>query len=186
MTARCFAFLLAGAILAPSAMAQSVKKPTTYGASALDASNARLEQDAIDELKSNPGGNAWFVDLDMVFPNTREEYEALGKYVILEFNIFSNDQSELPLSKVYVGGVALNCPAVVPRDVPSASATAKAFGKFRMDSLCVLPMEVDHLPSLFHTFKRLRKEGADRCENERRIERFIRELIRPSRPRSAE
>ncbi len=144
MTARVSFFLVASFLIASSSLAREQRQlPKTVGPSALNSHAARIEHEAVEDLKADRAGSPWSVDLDMVFPIDKAEYEALGKYVILVFALFSNDQTELPLSGAYVGGTPLKCLRPVPRDVPPASATAKAFGKFRSDTLCVLPMDLE-------------------------------------------
>jgi hypothetical protein len=141
--ARASAVLLAGVLVTSTALAQEQRRqPNTHGPSALETHAARIEHDAVEDLKTGPAGFPWFVDLDVVFPTDGAEYQALGKYAILVFALFSNDQTELPLARAYVGDVPLKCLGPVSRGVPPESATAKAYGKFRADTLCVLPIGV--------------------------------------------
>jgi hypothetical protein len=142
MTARVAAFLFAGALIALPASAQPTQQPTTYGPSALADHATRIEHHAAEDLKTDPGGFGWSVDLDLYISKNKAEFEALGKYIILVFATFSNDRGELPLARVYSGGAPIKCLAPVWRDVPPQSATAKAYGKFRSDSLCVLPIDL--------------------------------------------
>jgi hypothetical protein len=137
-------FVTLGLMLASPALAQATRQqPTTYEPSSLLAHAARIERDATQDLKANPQGFGWFVDLDMYISNDKAEYEALAKYVLLVFSAFSNDPAELPLAKMSAGGVALKCSQGRRYDLPADSATAKAYGNFRADSLCVLPMPVE-------------------------------------------
>ena len=140
MKASISALLLAGLLLSLPAAAQR-RQPDTPGPSALADHAARIEHDAAQDLKSDPAGYGWFVDLDLVFPKDRAEYEALGKFAIIVLASFSNDKAELPLSAVYAAGAPLTCLSPVWRDVPPGSATAKAYGTFRSDTLCALPIE---------------------------------------------
>lgn len=143
--ARAAVFLFAGFLVASSAFAQVPRRqPNTTGPSALESHAARLEHDAVQDLKDGKPSSGWFVDLDLVFSGDKEEYEAVGKYGLMVFALFSSDQTQLPLAHAYVGGVELKCLPSVSRDVPSDSATAKAFGKFRADTLCLLPLDLEH------------------------------------------
>jgi len=151
---------LAGMIAVFPAQAQTMRQqPTTYGPMSLLAHAARIESDAARDLKTNPEGFGWFLDLDMVFPDNKAEYEALGKYLLLDFSAFSNDAAELPLANVYVGGVALKCSQGRRYDLPSDSATAKAYGKFRMDSLCTLPMPLERMSNVITVDFAKNREG---------------------------
>jgi hypothetical protein len=148
MTAKAASCFLAGLVIASSALAQEMRKqPNTPGPSALESHAERMEHDAIQDIQSGNLGTGWFIDLDIVFPTDKEEYEAVGKYALMVFALFSDDRTDLPLAHAYVGGLPLKCLKSVPRDVPSASAMAKAFGKFRADTLCVLPMDVERRSS---------------------------------------
>lgn len=139
MRTRFFAVLLTGVFLGLPASAQQRMQPSTLGPSALADHAARIEHDAVEDLKVNPARGTGFVDLDAVEPADKAEYLALGRYIILVLATFSEDKTELPLARVYSGGAQLKCLAPVWRDVAAGSATATAYGKFRSDSLCVLP-----------------------------------------------
>ena len=147
MTARAIACFVASLIIGFPAFAQQRRQPDTKGPSALDSHAARLEHDAAEDLKAGKLATGRFVDLDIVFPGDKGEYEAVGKRALMVFALFSNDQTELPLARAYVGGVVLKCTEAVPRDVPPDSATAKSFGKYRADTLCLLPMDVERKSS---------------------------------------
>ena len=136
--------LLALAVLAisPSFAQEPRRQPNTVGPSALESHAARMEHGAMADLKAGQPATGFFVDLDIVFPTDRNEYEAVGKRVLLVFALFSDDQAELPLAGAYNGGLPLECLKSVSRHVPPESATAKAFGKFRADTLCLLPIDV--------------------------------------------
>jgi hypothetical protein len=137
-----FLFLLAGGLVPSSSFAQQRMQPVTTVPSALESHAARIEHDAVEDLKAGQPSTGTFVDLDAVFPTDKAEYEALGKYALLVFALFSDEQEKLPLAHAYSGDVPLRCLKSIARDVLPASATAKAFGKFRADTLCVLPMDL--------------------------------------------
>lgn len=134
--------VFAVSVISPSFAQEPRRQPNTVGPSALESHAARMEQDAMADLKAGQPATGFFVDLDIVFPTDRQEYEAVGKRILLVFALFSDDQSALPLARAYNGGVPLECLKSVPRDVPSESATAKALGRFRADTLCLLPIDV--------------------------------------------
>jgi hypothetical protein len=143
MTVRVVAFLLAALLMTPPSFAQvSRQQPTTQGPSALESHAARMEHDATEDIKAGQLGTGWFVDIDVVYPTDTAEYEAVGKYALMVFALFSDNRTELPLARVLVGGIQLQCLNFIPRDVPQHSASAKAFGKFRADTLCVVPVDV--------------------------------------------
>jgi hypothetical protein len=138
--AKLLAFLFAALMVTSPSFAQiSRKQPTTTGPSALLSHAARMEHDAVEDIKAGHSGTGWFVDIDIVYPTDTAEYEAVGKYALMVFSLFSDDRDELPLAQVKVGGVRLECLDFVPRGVPADSASAKAFGKFRADTLCIVP-----------------------------------------------
>jgi hypothetical protein len=142
VTVRIIILLFASTLAAFPASAQQRQQPTTYGPNMLSNYAARIEQGAVEDLKADPRSSGWLVDLDVFIPDDRPEFEALGKYTLLVFATFSDNRAELPLAKVYSGGVPLQCLAPVWRDVPPKSASAKAYGKFRSDSLCLLPIDL--------------------------------------------
>lgn len=143
MTARFLAFSLATLLAVSPSFAQETRvRSTTAGPSALEAHAARMERDAAENLKAGYPGVGWFVDIDSVYPADTAEYEAVRKSFLMVFSLFSNDRAELPLARVTVGGVQLECPDSMPRDVPLDSATARGFGKFRADTLCIVPVDV--------------------------------------------
>jgi hypothetical protein len=143
MMARFLAFLLAAAMMTAPSLAQvSRRQPTTQGPSALEEHAARMEHDAVADIKAGQTGTGWFVDIDVVYPADTAEYQAVGKYALMVFSLFSNDRTELPLANVRVNGISLQCLDFIPRDVPPDSASAKAFGEFRTDTLCVVPVDV--------------------------------------------
>jgi len=143
MITKTAVFCLAGLLVASPALAQQRQQPDTMGPSALDSHAARLEHDAVEDLKAGKLANGHFVDLDIVFPGDRQEYEAVGKNFLLVFALFSNDQADLPLARAKAGDVPLKCLKSVSRDVPPDSATAKSFGKYRADTLCLMPVDLE-------------------------------------------
>jgi hypothetical protein len=144
MRAGAAVFLLTALLFSSSSFAQVQRRqPNTSGPSALESHTARLEHDAAEDLKAGQPSTGYFVDLDMVFPTDRAEYEAVGKYALLVFALFSDDRGALPLTRVFVGSASLKCLEPISRDVPPASDTAKTFGKFRADTLCVLPIDAE-------------------------------------------
>lgn len=138
---KALVFVLAGLAASSPTFAQGQRKqPTTFGPSALESHAARMENDAANDLKTGQASTGSFVDLDIVYPHDKAEYEALGKYALMVFALFSDNQSELPLARADVGGVRLQCLDSISRKVPPKSATAKAFGRFRADTLCLVPV----------------------------------------------
>lgn len=115
--------------------------PSSYGPSALEDHAARIESYAVEYLKTNSKG-PHSVDIDVYASRDKKEFEALGKYIVLVFASFADNKAELPLSKVYSGRSPIKCLPSVWRNVPSKSATAKANGSFRSDTLCLLPIDM--------------------------------------------
>src|SRR5256885_16906231 len=103
MMARGVIFFLVGLVIVSPALAQGQRKqPNTTVPSALESHAARMEHDALQDINAGNLATGWFVDLDMVFPADKEEYETVGKYALLVFALFSDDQTGLTLAHAYV------------------------------------------------------------------------------------
>jgi hypothetical protein len=90
-----------------------------------------------------PKGAARGSSIDFCWPSSAEEYQAIGKYVLVLVSVVTQDAAELPLRRVYVtvNGEQTELAKLSSqrRDVKKGSTTHPILGPFREDGFYVAP-----------------------------------------------
>jgi hypothetical protein len=103
----------------------------------------RLEKAAARTKEQAPKGAARGSSIDFCWPSSVEEYQAIGKYVLVLVSVVTQDAAELPLRRVYVTVNGEQTELVKlssqRRDVGKGSTTFSILGPFREDGFYVAP-----------------------------------------------
>ncbi len=105
----------------------------------------RIEKAAIDYAADAPISRIVFYDIS--FPGDEQEFAALDGNAVMLFTSLSQNRKELPLERVYVlyegKKIELKLLETVLAEMDSTNTpSTKVFGKFRADSLYLLPMSL--------------------------------------------
>lgn len=144
---RLIASLFALLLLATTAEAQIVSQsPVTHGAVTPEAIGKRLEDTAERVRKMSATGGARGAVVDFAWAQDKDEYRALGKYVVVLVSAVSQDAAELPLKRVYVQSkgreIELRRIASERRDVAKESPVHAMLGPHREDGFYLAPADV--------------------------------------------
>ena len=128
--------------LSTSADAQTLtKRPVSQGAVTPADMTERLEKAAVRTKEQAPKGAARGSSIDFCWPSNVEEYQAIGKYVLVLVSVVTQDAAELPLRRVYVtvNGEQTELVKLSSQrgDVRKGSTTFSILGPFREDGFYV-------------------------------------------------
>jgi hypothetical protein len=134
-------------LVASSASAQIMGKgPVSQHAVTPEKVDQRLEESAEDTRRISAKGAARTALIDFAWPRDKEEYLALGKYVVVLINAVSQEADELPLKRVYVESngreITLEKIGSIRREVPKASPVHAMLGRYREDAFYLAPAGV--------------------------------------------
>ena len=119
------------------------QRPVSQGAVTPADMTERLEKAAVRTKEQAPKGAARGSSVDFCWPSSVEEYQAIGKYVLVLVSVVTQDAAELPLRRVYVTVNGEQTELVrlssQRRDVRKASTTFSILGPFREDGFYVAP-----------------------------------------------
>jgi hypothetical protein len=117
--------------------------PVSQGAVTPADMTERLEKAAVRTKEQAPKGAARGSSIDFCWPSSVEEYQAIGKYVLVLVSVVTQDAVELPLRRVYatVNGEQTELVRLSSqrRDVGKGSTTFSILGPFREDGFYVAP-----------------------------------------------
>jgi hypothetical protein len=86
------------------------------------------------------------VMFDIGYPKDIEEYEALDAHAVLLLTVLTQSQNEIPLKRVYVQVDGRELELVAVKQILSSQNSddviTRTFGRFRMDALYLLPMQL--------------------------------------------
>src|SRR6478735_1450391 len=130
--------------VATTADAQTLtRRPVSQGAVTPADMTERLEKAAMRTKEQAPKGAARGSSIDFCWPSSAEEYQAIGKYVLVLVSVVTQDAAELPLLRVYVtvNGEQTELAKLSSqrRDVKKGSTTHPILGPFREDGFYVAP-----------------------------------------------
>jgi hypothetical protein len=130
--------------VATTANAQTLsRRPVSQGAVTPADMTERLEKAAMRTKEQAPKGAARGSSIDFCWPSSAEEYQAIGKYVLVLVSVVTQDAAELPLRRVYVtvNGEQTELARLSSqrRDVKKGSTTHPILGPFREDGFYVAP-----------------------------------------------
>ena len=130
--------------VATTANAQTLtRRPVSQGAVTPADMTERLEKAAMRTKEQAPKGGARGSSIDFCWPSSAEEYQAIGKYVLVLVSVVTQDAAELPLRRVYVtvNGEQTELARLSSqrRDVKKGSTTHPILGPFREDGFYVAP-----------------------------------------------
>ena len=130
--------------VATTANAQTLtRRPVSQGAVTPADMTERLEKAAMRTKEQAPKGAARGSSIDFCWPSSVEEYQAIGKYVLVLVSVVTQDAAELPLRRVYVtvNGEQTELARLSSqrRDVKKGSTTHPILGPFREDGFYVAP-----------------------------------------------
>lgn len=131
-------------LLASPASAQIIGKgPVSHHAVTPKEIEQRLEENAENTRKISARGAARTALIDFVWPQDKQEYLALGKYVVVLINAVSQEADELPLKRVYVESngreITLEKIGSIRSDVPKTSPVYSMLGSYREDAFYLAP-----------------------------------------------
>jgi hypothetical protein len=131
-------------LVSSAASAQTLtQRPVSQGAVTPEDMTERLEKAALRTKAQAPKGAARGSSIDFCWPSSAEEYQAIGKYVLVLVSVVTQDAAELPLRRVYVTlngeQTELLKLSSQRRDVKKASTTFSILGPFREDAFYVAP-----------------------------------------------
>jgi hypothetical protein len=119
------------------------QRPVSQGAVTPEDMTERLEKAALRTKAQAPKGAARGSSVDFCWPSSAQEYQAIGKYVLVLVSVVTQDAAELPLRRVYVTvngeQTELLKLSSQRRDVKKASITHPILGPFREDGFYVAP-----------------------------------------------
>ncbi len=119
------------------------QRPVSQGAVTPADMTERLEKAALRTKEQAPKGAARGSSIDFCWPSSAEEYQAIGKYVLVLVSVVTQDAAELPLRRVYVTvdgeQTELTKLSSQRRDVKKGSTTFSILGPFREDGFYVAP-----------------------------------------------
>jgi len=120
------------------------QRPVSQGAVTPADMTERLEKAAMRTKEQAPKGAARGSSIDFCWPSSVEEYQAIGKYVLVLVSVVTQDAAELPLRRVYVTVNGEQTELVrlssQRRDVGKGSTTFSILGPFREDGFYVAPV----------------------------------------------
>jgi hypothetical protein len=130
--------------VATTANAQTLtRRPVSQGAVTPADMTERLEKAAMRTKEQAPKGAARGSSIDFCWPSSAEEYQAIGKYVLVLVSVVTQDAAELPLRRVYVtvNGEQTELAKLSSqrRDVKKGSTTHPILGPVREDGFYVAP-----------------------------------------------
>ena len=130
--------------VATTADAQTLtRRPVSQGAVTPADMTERLEKAAVRTKEQAPKGAARGSSIDFCWPSSVEEYQAIGKYVLVLVSVVTQDAVELPLRRVYVtvNGEQTELAKLSSqrRDVKKGSTTHPILGPYREDGFYVAP-----------------------------------------------
>ena len=130
--------------VATTADAQTLtRRPVSQGAVTPADMTERLEKAAMRTKEQAPKGAARGSSIDFCWPSSAEEYQAIGKYVLVLVSVVTQDAAELPLRRVYVtvNGEQTELAKLSSqrRDVKKGSTTHPILGPYREDGFYVAP-----------------------------------------------
>jgi hypothetical protein len=119
------------------------QRPVSQGAVTPADMTERLEKSAMRTKEQAPKGAARGSSIDFCWPSSAEEYQAIGKYVLVLVSVVTQDAAELPLRRVYVTVNGEQTELIrlssQRRDVKEESTTHPILGPFREDGFYVAP-----------------------------------------------
>jgi hypothetical protein len=119
------------------------QRPVSQGAVTPANMTERLEKAALRTREQAPKGAARGSSIDFCWPSSAEEYQAVGKYVLVLVSVVTQDAAELPLRRVYVTvngkQTELSRLSSQRRDVEKGSTAYSILGPFREDGFYVAP-----------------------------------------------
>ena len=117
------------------------QRPVSQGAVTPADMTERLEKAAVRTKEQAPKGAARGSSIDFCWPSNVEEYQAIGKYVLVLVSVVTQDAAEPPLRRVYVTVNGEQTELVKlssqRRDVKKGSTTHPILGPFREDGFYV-------------------------------------------------
>lgn len=141
---RLLAVALALFLSAAAGDAQTLtKRPVSQGSVSPADMTERLEKSAVRTKEAAPQGAARGSAVDFSWPSSAEEYQAIGKYVLVLVSVVTQDAAELPLRRVYVNANGEQTELVrlgsQRSGVQKASTMFSILGPFREDGFYVAP-----------------------------------------------
>jgi hypothetical protein len=119
------------------------QRPVSQGAVTPADMTERLEKAAVRTKEQAPKGAARGSSIDFCWPSNVEEYQAIGKYVLVLVSVVTQDAAEPPLRRVYVtvNGEQTELVKLSSQrgDVRKGSTTFSILGPFREDGFYVAP-----------------------------------------------
>ncbi|XIA66296.1 hypothetical protein ACFIOY_09910 [Bradyrhizobium sp. TZ2] len=130
--------------LASAADAQTLtQRPVSQGAVTPADMTERLEKAAGRTRESAPKGAARGSSIDFCWPSSADEYQEIGKYVLVLVSVVTQDAAELPLRRVYVtvNGEQTELIRLSSQrsGVKEGSTTFSILGPFREDGFYAAP-----------------------------------------------
>ena len=130
--------------LTSAADAQTLtQRPLSQGAVTPADMTERLEKAAVRTRESAPKGAARGSSIDFCWPSSADEYQAIGKYVLVLVSVVTQDAAELPLRRVYVtvNGEQTELIRLSSQrsGVKKGSTTFSILGPFREDAFYAAP-----------------------------------------------
>jgi hypothetical protein len=134
---------LAGFVSTAADAQTLTQRPVSQGAVTPADMTERLEKAAVRTREQAPKGAARGSSIDFCWPSSIEEYQAIGKYVLVLVSVVTQDAAELPLRRVHVTVNGEQTELVrlssQRRDVGKGSTTFSILGPFREDGFYVAP-----------------------------------------------
>jgi hypothetical protein len=144
MSMRRLLIVALAVFVSAAANAQTLtQRPVSQGAVTPADMTERLEKAAVRTREQAPKGAARGSSIDFCWPSSVEEYQAIGKYVLVLVSVVTQFAAELPLRRVYVTVNGEQTELVrlssQRRDVGKGSTTFSILGPFREDGFYVAP-----------------------------------------------
>jgi hypothetical protein len=144
MSMRRLLIVALAVFVSAAANAQTLtQRPVSQGAVTPADMTERLEKAAVRTREQAPKGAARGSSIDFCWPSSVEEYQAIGKYVLVLVSVVTQFAAELPLRRVYVtiNGEQTELVRLSSqrRDVGKGSTTFSILGPFREDGFYVAP-----------------------------------------------
>jgi hypothetical protein len=144
MSMRRLLIVALAVFVSTAANAQTLtQRPVSQGAVTPADMTERLENTAVRIKEQAPKGAARGSSIDFCWPSSAEEYQAIGKYVLVLVSVVTQDAAELPLRRVYVtvNGEQTELVKLSSQrgDVRKGSTTFSILGPFREDGFYVAP-----------------------------------------------
>jgi hypothetical protein len=144
MSMRRLLIVALAVFVSAAANAQTLtQRPVSQGAVTPADMTERLEKAAVRTREQAPKGAARGSSIDVCWPSSVEDYQAIGKYVLVLVSVVTQFAAELPLRRVYVtiNGEQTELVRLSSqrRDVGKGSTTFSILGPFREDGFYVAP-----------------------------------------------